>query len=678
MKTKHKVFSSLIIILLYINILQLTRAQDLSWPATPQRGMNVGIWATSSDLATLASWGTQAVRCQLTGSAYDPIPGGDFGWTFADNGWQNLDTFIENARASNLKVIVDYHDRTKIFPTGDYSDWSGSAGAENTAKLKALWQTIATRYKDERGVIIGYDIINEPNAGETPGVSKIKKNGQEPLDGADAWNDIALEVATAIRAIDSYHNIVIESVGYGNQFYIKRLAYISEDTVPGIVYSVHLYSPHEYAEQGITIQPDWKFGADGVSGYYYPGVVELIGMYGPTKYIKKMLDREYVKRELTPILEYQITNPKARIYIGELGAIRWAPINLTSRDSTWEFLSDYVRNLYSPFTKISYSHWDWTLHGYRFSASDPYTGLEYDNVKDSTMRYSDTNKLHFYKYYLDSSNDGSAPPTFTNTLPDSFIPQTAPSVPFDISIAPADTQAYLSWVTITRAKSYTIKRSTISGGPYSPIITNLTTSGYMVNFADTGLVNGTTYYYVMTASNDYGESIDSAEVSLTPAAQGTAIIDNTDSHGIKILIAGSWQTSTSVPGYYGANYITDGNTGISGGKSVCYTPNLTAGTYNVYMRWTANSGRASNVSVDVTHLRGTTTLTVNQQEKNGEWVLLGKFLFETGNSGNVTIRNDYADGNVIADAVEFVPVELAPLVPVQLKATAGDTQVILV
>ncbi len=44
------------------------------------------------------------------------------------------------------------------------------------------------------------------------------------------------------------------------------------------------------------------------------------------------------------------------------------------------------------------------------------------------------------------------------------------------------------------------------------------------SYTHTGLTNGTTYYYVVTATNDYGESGESSEVSATPTA--SAILDS--------------------------------------------------------------------------------------------------------------------------------------------------------
>ena len=99
-------------------------------------------------------------------------------------------------------------------------------------------------------------------------------------------------------------------------------------------------------------------------------------------------------------------------------------------------------------------------------------------------------------------------------------------------------------------------------------------------------------------------------------------------------------------GFYGTNYLLDGNTGATGGKKVRFTPTLTtAGRYDVFLRWSADASRATNVRVDVNSTAGTTFLKVNQQANGGTWVKLGAFDFTAGTSGNVLLRNDGANGS---------------------------------
>jgi hypothetical protein len=59
-----------------------------------------------------------------------------------------------------------------------------------------------------------------------------------------------------------------------------------------------------------------------------------------------------------------------------------------------------------------------------------------------------------------------------------------------------------------------VRRSLVSGGPY----TTLSTSPTSPTYTDTGLTNGTTYYYVVSALNASGESANSAQISTAPVA----------------------------------------------------------------------------------------------------------------------------------------------------------------
>jgi len=133
--------------------------------------------------------------------------------------------------------------------------------------------------------------------------------------------------------------------------------------------------------------------------------------------------------------------------------------------------------------------------------------------------------------------------------------------------------------------------------------------------------------------------------------------DDADTTGITKV--GTWGSSSFVPGYYGSDYLYASG---GSGTSVTFTPTIsTTGTYDVYIRWTAYPGRATNAPIDVNYNGGTQTFTKDETVANPTqigsytWTLLGNFSFATGTTGNVKVRNDGANGNVIADAVMFIP-----------------------
>ena len=79
-----------------------------------------------------------------------------------------------------------------------------------------------------------------------------------------------------------------------------------------------------------------------------------------------------------------------------------------------------------------------------------------------------------------------------------------------------DASVALSWGAAANADTYVLRRATTSGGPYVTIANGL--GG--LSYTDTGVINGTTYYYVVIAKDSASglTGAASAEVSATPQA----------------------------------------------------------------------------------------------------------------------------------------------------------------
>jgi predicted alpha-1,2-mannosidase len=107
------------------------------------------------------------------------------------------------------------------------------------------------------------------------------------------------------------------------------------------------------------------------------------------------------------------------------------------------------------------------------------------------------------------SNPADAPPSWDGSA-------TPPRAPANLVAVAGDGLVTLSWVTSAGAAYYNIYRGTSPGGEDStPIAAGVTATA----FTDTGLPNdGTTYYYVVTAVNGFGESDRSNEAAATPGA----------------------------------------------------------------------------------------------------------------------------------------------------------------
>ncbi len=86
---------------------------------------------------------------------------------------------------------------------------------------------------------------------------------------------------------------------------------------------------------------------------------------------------------------------------------------------------------------------------------------------------------------------------------------TAVAAPASLTASAGSEQVALSWPAVTGATSYTLRRSTTSGGPYTDVATGVTSTTY-VNTLASG-----SYYYVVAAQSACGTSSNSMQASAT-------------------------------------------------------------------------------------------------------------------------------------------------------------------
>ncbi|MGH7951445.1 MAG: carbohydrate-binding protein [Limisphaerales bacterium] len=114
--------------------------------------------------------------------------------------------------------------------------------------------------------------------------------------------------------------------------------------------------------------------------------------------------------------------------------------------------------------------------------------------------------------YVTAPNGGAGALIASSTsigAPESFTVGLAgpPAAPGNLATTPGNSQITLSWATSFGTTGYNVKRSIVSGGPYTLIASNITALSY----TNIGLANGTTYYFVVSALDPFGEGDDSSQ-----------------------------------------------------------------------------------------------------------------------------------------------------------------------
>ncbi len=148
------------------------------------------------------------------------------------------------------------------------------------------------------------------------------------------------------------------------------------------------------------------------------------------------------------------------------------------------------------------------------SSGGPYTTV--GTTTAPTVAFTDSvtgGSTYYYVVSALTAGGESADSSFVSATPTLGVP----NAPTGLAATPGDNQVALNWTTtaVGSPTSYNVKRSTTSGSGYVAITTPgaQTTTSY----TDTTAVNGTTYYYVVSAVNATGEGANSTEVNATPA-----------------------------------------------------------------------------------------------------------------------------------------------------------------
>jgi fibronectin type 3 domain-containing protein len=240
---------------------------------------------------------------------------------------------------------------------------------------------------------------------------------------------------------------------------------------------------------------------------------------------------------------------------------------------------------------------------------------------------------------------------------------TAPATPAGLVATAGNGSVALSWTASSGATSYSIYRGTTAGGEGTTPVATTTTNSY----TDTGLTNGTTYYYKVSATNSAGTSAQSSEVSATPSASATSVQISAGGPA-----TGTWAADEDFTG--GATSDTTHaitTTGLTNpapqsvyqhnryGNFTYTVPGLTAGgSYTVRLHfaeeyWTTAGSRIFNVLIN-----GTQVLTNFDifATAGGEYIaVIEPFTATASSTGTITIQFVTVKDNAQVNGIEILP-----------------------
>jgi endoglucanase len=289
----------------------------------PFRGANTPPTITEEDVRDFAAMGGNLLRVV---NNTRPLMDKKAPFDLNETNLAQLDRLIGYCEKYKVRMVIDPHTTpgtdatTTTRPTDAF--WSDFAVQQH---LLRLWDHLAHRYASRGEVIAGYDLLNEPGI----------PNGGAAGTPAD-WNLLVRKLVKTIRAVDKTHTIIIEppTIRTPEGKGINRLlgmSYLEAAPDPNVVYSPHMYEPHEFTHQGVQKRSE---------PVPYPGTIR-----------GKEWNRKAIEEALQPVVDFQ-SKRGAAIFMGEFSAPRWRG------DDANRYLRDVI--------EVCEAHgWSWAYHAYR-------------------------------------------------------------------------------------------------------------------------------------------------------------------------------------------------------------------------------------------------------------------------------------------------------------------------
>ena len=200
-----------------------------------------------------------------------------------------------------------------------------------------------------------------------------------------------------------------------------------------------------------------------------------------------------------------------------------------------------------------------------------------------------TNNTQYYFTVTANNASGSTASNPTSTIINSATPMATPSAPTALAATGGLANIGLTWTASTSsgtgAITYNILRSTTSGSGYTTLASGVATPAY----TDLTALAGTTYYYVVSASNPGGTSANSSQVSAVSMSTFAISAVATNTTAVINWTAATGASATNYTVQYGTASGIYTTSATAQSQASGYTiPGLTNGT-TYYVLVTANN-----------------------------------------------------------------------------------------
>ena len=288
-------------------------------------------------------------------------------------------------------------------------------------------------------------------------------------------------------------------------------------------------------------------------------------------------------------------------------------------------------------------------------------------------------------YYVVTAVNGNGESTPSSQV--SAIPSVAPTpaAPTEVTATPGNGQVTIAWTAVSGATSYNIYWSNTSGVTTA---NGTKITGAASPYVQSGLINGTTYYYVVTAVDGNGESTPSSQVSAIPSVapfiratvlsvtggtnpfgwlqQVSVCIDSTCNTAITdatVTINGNILTYNAAKGQYQANVI------IAAGAGINLRVTLGVNTYTSSASQFATSPSTADLALTKTwlHTNANTISWTTGAATAGATYIVGIM----DNSGNIVYPSP---AGLVRNGVLEVPINSTTFTIPANSLTAGSFQ----